>query len=77
MNREKHERFQRIAETRTNKVINDIRILGNCADTHNYSYSQEEAAQIVRAVEEAVRDLKASFSEKSTSKKPFSFKKVK
>lgn len=74
MDNEKHERFQRIAEARTNKVINDLRILSNCANTHNYSYTQEEAAQILRAVDDAVKDLKTAFSEKNSGSKTFSFK---
>ncbi len=74
MDNEKHERFERIASARTNRVIDDIRLLSNCANKNNYSYSPEEAAQIIKAVEEAVRDLKASFATKPSAK-TFSFKK--
>lgn len=75
MENEKHERFERIAEARTNKVINDIRILSNCANKHNYTYTPEEAAQILRAIDEAVRDLKIAFNVANATTKTFSFKK--
>lgn len=75
MSNEKHERFQKIAEARTNKVINDLRILSNCANTHNYTYTKEEAVQILKAIDEAVRDLKIAFASKGTGSKSFSFKK--
>ena len=39
---EKKERFKRIAENRTNKIIDLIRLLGNCSNTSNYSYTDEE-----------------------------------
>ena len=75
METEKQIRFHKIAEARTNKVINDIRILCNCANRNNYSYTQEEVAQMLRAIDDAVRDLKLAFSDKGSGSKSFSFKK--
>ena len=75
MSSEKQEKFRKIAAARTNRVINDIRILSNCANKHNYTYTQEEASQILRAIDEAVRDLKIAFSAKEGASKSFSFKK--
>lgn len=75
MSNEKQEKFRKIAAARTNRVINDLRILSNCANRHNYTYTQEEATQILRAVDEAVRDLKIAFSAKDGASKAFSFKK--
>ena len=75
MSSEKQAKFRKIAAARTNRVINDLRILGNCANRHNYTYTQEEAAQILRAIDEAVRDLKNAFSLKDGAPKSFSFKK--
>ena len=38
----KKERFVRIAEARTNKIIDMIRLLGNCSSKATYEYSKEE-----------------------------------
>lgn len=35
-NETKRERFIRIAEARTNKILEMMRLLGNCASTNNY-----------------------------------------
>ena len=42
----KHDRFIRIAETRTNKIIDMIRLLGNCSNTATYEYSEDDVKKI-------------------------------
>ena len=32
----KHEKFVRLAEARTNKIIDTLQLLGNCANTSSY-----------------------------------------
>ena len=39
---ENRERFKRIAETRTNKLIDMIELLGNCSNRNNYEYTEED-----------------------------------
>ena len=58
----KRERFVRIAEARTNKILNMIRLLGNCASKNNYEYSDEDIKQIFNAIEKELRAAKAKFS---------------
>lgn len=70
---EKEERFKKIAAARTNRVINDLRLLTNCANKNNYSYTQEEVNQMLRAIEEAIRDLKGAFSKKTSQETKFQF----
>ncbi|MCI6086246.1 hypothetical protein [Selenomonas sp.] len=60
---EKHERFRRVAENRTNRVLDTLRLLGNCANTGNYSYTKEEVASIFQAIEQAVAATKKKFDE--------------
>ena len=38
----KEERFRRVAEARVNKILCMIRLLGNCAGTAVYRYSQDQ-----------------------------------
>lgn len=48
---EKKERFIRIAEKRTNKILEQIRLLGNCSNRNNYSYDDKQVDQIFKAIE--------------------------
>lgn len=48
---EKEERFIRIAEKRTNKILEQIRLLGNCSNKNNYSYDDKQVDKIFKAIE--------------------------
>lgn len=71
------ERFVRIAEARTNKIIDMIKLLGNCANKSNYEYSKEDVKMIFGAIEAELRTAKAKFeaSENECGKKTFSLRK--
>ena len=42
----KKDKFVRIAEARTNKIIDMIRLLGNCSNKASYEYSKEDIRKI-------------------------------
>lgn len=69
MTTEKQERFQRIATNRTNKILDMLRLLGNCSNTRNYTYTEEEVKQIFSAIETEVRQQKAKFSSSKKNQK--------
>ena len=46
----KRERFVRLAEARTNKIIDMLRLLGNCSSKSNYEYSDEDVKKISNAI---------------------------
>lgn len=66
---EKIERFKRVAENRTNKIINQIRLLGNCANKSNYEYSEEDVKKIFSAIEAEIKETKSKYQTKTKSKK--------
>lgn len=70
------ERFVRIAEARTNKIIDMIQLLGNCANKSNYEYSKEDVKMIFGAIEAELRTAKAKFEacENESNKKAFSLR---
>ena len=70
----KRERFKKVASLRTNKVLDSIRVLGNCSNKHNYSYTDKEVKQMFDEIEDALRKAKALFTIKSTKNKKFEFK---
>ena len=66
---EKSERFKRVAENRTNKIINQIRLLGNCANKSNYEYTEDDVRKILSAIEKELRNTKMKYQAKNTNSK--------
>ena len=58
----KREKFVRLAEARTNKIIDMIRLLGNCANKSNYDYTDADIQKIFSAIEKELKNTKLKFS---------------
>lgn len=67
----KRERFVKIAENRTNKIIDMIKLLGNCSNKNNYSYNEEDIKQIFSAIDQELKIAKTKFQEAQSNKKEF------
>ncbi len=67
----KKERFVRIAEARTNKIIDMIRLLGNCSSKATYEYSKEDVKKIFNAIEVELKYAKAKFESSSDDSAKF------
>lgn len=67
-NEDRASRFKRVAQRRTDTVLQNIRILGNCSNKSTYLYTDEEVAKIFRAIEEQLRVTKARFKRIRPSK---------
>ena len=61
MSKQKRENFIRLAENRTNKILDMIRLLGNLSNTSNYSYTKEDVSKIFTALEKELADTKKKF----------------
>ena len=57
----KRERFVRLTEARTNKIIDMIQLLGNCANANTYEYTQQDVDQIFSAIEAELREAKKKY----------------
>lgn len=64
----KRERFVKIAENRTNKIISTLRLLGNCSNKSNYSYTEDDVRRIFSAIEAELKNTRNKFCEKNTTK---------
>lgn len=51
MKESKRERFVRLAEARTNKILNMMRLLGNCSSKNNYEYTDKDVQKIFNTLE--------------------------
>ena len=67
-NESKRERLVRLAETRTNKIINMVQLLGNCSNISAYEYTDADVEQIFSAIETSVREAKKKFTKTETTK---------
>ncbi len=69
----KRDKFVRIAEARTIKIISMLRLLGNCSNQSVYEYSDKDVQKIFAAIENATADAKRRFKNSpEKSKKVFS-----
>lgn len=66
---EKQERFVRIAENRTNRILEQIRLLGNCSNKHNYSYTDEDIKKIFSVIENELKEAKIKFTSQANKEK--------
>lgn len=58
----KREKFIRIAEARTNKIIDMIQLLGNCSNRAAYDYTEKDVADIFAAIERELKVAKQKFT---------------
>ena len=57
----KRERFVRLAEARTKKILEMMRLLGNCSSKASYGYTDRDIKQIFFAFEKEVKNTKNRF----------------
>ena len=60
----KSERFIKIAEKRTNNILATLRLLGNCSNTNNYKYTEEQVKRIFSTIEKELKSTKAKFDKR-------------
>lgn len=69
----KREKFVRLAEARTNKIINMIQLLGNCSNASAYEYTQQDIDKMFAAIESELKEAKKKFNNKTDNKKESRF----
>lgn len=72
MEESKHDRFIRLATVRTEKILNMLRLLGNCANTSNYEYTAKEVDKIFENIRRELDEQEALFKIKNKKRKRFS-----
>ena len=71
VNETREEKFKRLAESRVNKIIDALRLLGHLSNKGNYTYTDEQVDAIFKAIQKDLNAAKAKFSEGSNGQKPF------
>ncbi|WP_428081185.1 hypothetical protein [Candidatus Avelusimicrobium alvi] len=70
----RRERFIRIAEARTNKILTMLRLLGNCSSKANYEYTEKDIRQIFGALEKEIRNTRNRFMGIDTKEEKFTLR---
>lgn len=71
-NESKRDKFVRLAEARTNKIIDMIRLLGNCSNSRVYEYNKDDVKKIFSTIEDELKIAKAKFEINDVEDKKFS-----
>lgn len=58
----KRDKFVRLAENRTNKIIAMIQLLGNCSNPASYEYTTQDVEKIFSAIESELKEAKKKFA---------------
>ena len=67
----KEERFKRIAGRRVQEILDKLRLLGNCANRANYSYTDEQVRKIFNAIEDEWKKVKMEFNKGKSKNREF------
>lgn len=66
----RRDRFRRVAELRTNRILNDLRLLGNTANRTLYDYDRGDIEKIFTTIDKKMTETRGKF--KTASKeRPF------
>lgn len=64
----KRDKFVRLAEARTNKIIDMIQLLGNCSNKNQYEYTQRDVNKIFSAIQTELDAAKKRFNKQESQK---------
>ena len=67
----KRDRFVRIVENRTNKIIDMLRLLGNCSNKSNYDYTEADVQKIFNTLERELKAAKMKYTSVGTEEDKF------
>ena len=62
----KRDKFVRLAENRTNKILDMLQLLGNLSNPGTYEYTQTDVDKIFNAIENATKEAKKRYSKIET-----------
>jgi len=72
---DRHDKFVRLAETRTQKALDAIRLIGNLSNRSTYEFSDSEIRQIFKALDEELKVARERFNQAAGSRASgFTFK---
>jgi hypothetical protein len=76
MKSEKRKRFEKVAENRVDKILEGLRLLGNCSNKNNYEFTKEDVDFMFDEIRKALRVAQSKFESEINinEQKKFKFK---
>ena len=74
MSYNKRERFEKIAGSRVQAIIDKLYSLSKCSNRNNYSYTEEDVKKMFIAIREAVKKCEGKFIEELEKQEKSKFK---
>lgn len=62
MQEDKQAKFRRLAKQRGERILKDLRLLGNLSNTNNYSYTEADVRKLFTALEEELKYSRSRFN---------------
>ena len=57
----KRNRFENVASSRVNKILNAMKSLQNCSNVYNYEYSEEDIRKMISTLRKQLDELKMAY----------------
>jgi len=67
---EKRDKFVRLAEARTTKAMQSIRVIGNLANRSNYEFNEDDVRKIAKTLHSEVDAMVARFRSTDSKSRP-------
>ena len=73
---ERRKRFEKVAENRVDKILECLRLLGNCSNKNNYEFTKQDVDFMFEEIRRALKEAQSRFEKeiKSNEQKKFKFK---
>ena len=65
--RDKRKKFIELAEKRVNRLLKDIRLVGNLSNRSNYTFNQGDIKKIFLAIENEIKSTRKRFESSGAS----------
>jgi hypothetical protein len=57
----KQAKFRRLAKQRGDRILKDMRLLGNLSNTNNYAYTEDEVKKLFSTIDEELKYARSRF----------------
>lgn len=61
MHEDKQAKFRRLAKQRGDRILKDMRLLGNLSNTNNYAYTEAEVKKLFSILDEELKYARSRF----------------
>ncbi len=68
MENAKQKKFKELAEIRVNRVINDLKLVGNLGNKSRYESSNEDRKKIINTIKNSVKEMESNLNNATKDK---------